>query len=366
MPAAAHAVGPAEEGAPAGPRWRASFGVAWGVFWLLMITVAVQDHLGHGLAAIWQPLLWEGSSCLVASAIAWMHWSKVSRLDSLLHRPWQWLARSLKLLPVSAVAFVVSVYAIRHAVYALLGQTYRHAPWGSLFVYETLKFSIFFLLFAAVVFGIRAHAAMLAERWRAEHARALSQRAQLLQLTQQLEPHFLFNALNTIAATVHEDADRADALLTQLAALLRAATDLARRPSGPLAEELKLLQGYTAIMQERFGDRVVLQFDIDERARGCEVPTLLLQPLLENAYRHAVERTPGRVRIAVVARCSDGRLSLAVEDDAGVLPAAPVFGVGLSTLEQRLATAYGDAASLRLESREGGGVAVRVALPCRG
>jgi len=349
---------------PAPPRRRFGFLLAWAVFWLLMITVAVQDHLRQGLTDVWRPLLWEGSSCLVASVIAWRLWRAVPRLDTKLSEPWRWFAASLVRLPASAIAFVVAVYAIRHAVYAALGLVYRHDPWPTVFAYETLKFSIFFLLFVAVVFGIRSHDTMLAERLRAERAISLSQRAQLLQLTQQLEPHFLFNALNTIAATVHEDPDRADSLLTKLAALLRAATDLARKPSGTLDEELRLLRGYVEIMQERFADRVTVAFDIAPEACGCEVPSLLLQPLVENAFRHGVERHPGPARITVSARRDGARLRLRVEDDIGVLPAVPAFGTGLTTLQQRLATAHGGEASLALRPRDGGGVVAAVELPC--
>lgn len=339
--------------------------IAWFAFWLLMTTIAVQDHLRSGGSQLWQPLLWEGSSCVVTSVIAWWNWSRAPRLDALLHRPWAWLGRALRWLPLHAVLFVAAVYALRHAVYAALGQAYHHEPWPALFVYETLKFSMFFVLFAAAGFGVRSHGALLAERLRAERSLALAQRAQLLQLAQQLQPHFLFNALNTIAAVVHEDADRADALLTKLAALLRASSDLARRATTTLDEELRLLEGYTAIMQERFADRVSVRLDIDDAARRCEVPALLLQPLVENCFRHGVEKRTGAACIVVAARCAAGRLELQVADDIGELDATAGEGTGLTTLRQRLAAAYGDAAALQLARRAGGrGVVASVVLPC--
>ena len=349
---------------PARPRAsRAGFVLAWCVFWLLMMTVAVQDHLRQGRHDVWLPMFWEGSSMLVSTALVASQWHRVARLDRFLHQPWRWFAPTLWRLPLIALTFVVAVYALRHAVFALLGEVYRHDPWSTVFVYETLKFAIFYLLFVAVVFGIRSHAAMTQERLRAERAQALSQRAQLLQLTQQLEPHFLFNALNTIASTIHSDPDLADSLLTKLAALLRAATDLARRPWSALDDELRLLEGYAAIMRERFAGRLTLRFEIDEAARACRVPTLALQPLLENAFRHGVERHPGPVLIVVSARRDGQRLRLAVDDDIGVLGTAPAFGVGLSNLQQRLAAGYGDAASLSLKPRAGGGVSAVIELP---
>jgi two-component system, LytTR family, sensor kinase len=340
------------------------FLVAWVAFWILMLTIAVQEHLREGHADIWKPLLWEGTAFLVASVILGTQWLRLQSHDHLLARPWRWFATNLVWLPLAAVLFVVGIYAIRHGVYALIGETYNHAAWPVVFRYEILKFSLFYLLFVAILFGVRSHVAMSAERVRAERARALVQQAQLLQLTQQLEPHFLFNALNTIAATVHADPDLADTLLTRLAALLRAATDLTRRPEIELAEELRLLDAYVAIMRARFADRVSVHFEVADRARTCRVPTLALQPLIENAFRHAVEPRSVPTTIHVRAQVADARLTLAVEDDGGVLPAHPEFGVGLSNLRHRLALRYGERAQLTLSRRPTGGVSARIEMPC--
>jgi signal transduction histidine kinase len=342
----------------------AGFLVAWIAFWILLFTIAVQDHLRQGQADLWPPLLWEGTSFLVASAILGTQWQRLHRRDRLLATPWRWFVANLAWLPFLAVGFVVVVYALRHGVYAALGLRYLHEPWPMVFRYETLKFGLFYLLFVAILFGVRSHVALADARLRAERARALSQEARLLQLTQQLEPHFLFNALNTIAATVHTDAELADTLLTRLAALLRAATDLARQPEIPLAEELRLVQAYAAIMRERFADRVAVSFEIDADAPACRVPTLVLQPLVENAFRHAVEPHAGRTKLVVRAVRQGARLRLDVQDDTGVLPDAPAFGVGLSNLRQRLAMRYGADATLQLLAREDGGVVARIELPC--
>lgn len=334
-----------------------------------MVAVALQTEAAHGQLPLWMPLLWEGSSCLVTTAMVWAGWRQVRRLDGHLHRPARWFGRALAPLPLLAPTFVVLVYGLRHAVHAAMGVPYHHVAWGPLLLQESLRFAIFYGLFAAVLFGLRSNAQLAAERVRAEQATALQQRAQLLQLAQQIEPHFLFNALNTIAATVHGDPDRADALITRLASLLRAATDLARRPQATLDEELALLEAYTAIMLERFGPRVQLHWAVDDAARACRLPTLSLQPLLENAFRHGVERHPGPVALTVQARRVGGQLVVTVINDVGTLPADAgdrVDGVGLGNLRQRLTVAYGDAARLRVEPHPGGGVAAVVELPCGG
>lgn len=349
---------------PLARRPLAGFLIAWLVFWALLMTVAVQDYLRQGRTDLWKPLFWEGTSFLVASLIAWTLTARLHRLDSLLARPWRWFGANLLWLPLIAPGFVAAVYALRHAVYALLGEPYRHEPWAEVFRYETLKFGLFYLLFVAILFGIRSHAALGAERLRAERLRTLQQQATLLQLTQQLEPHFLFNAINTIASTVHTNPDLAESLLLRLAALLRAATDLARRPEVPLAEELRLLEGYAAIMRERFAGRVSVRFEIDPRSEECRVPALALQPLLENAFRHGVESRSEPTAIVVRARRAEDRLLLEVEDDAGALPADPVLGVGLGNLKERLALRYGERAALTLGARAPSGVLARIELPC--
>ena len=356
----------------------AGFGIAWAIFWTMLLVVGVLDHRRQGNADIWKPVLWEATSFVVASVIAWTQWRRASAHDHLLARPWRWFARSLMWLPLAAPAFVALVYALRHGVYGLLGQTYRHAPWPAVFGFEMAKFGVFFLMFTAIVFGIRSHAMLSDARLRLERERAnmerasaLAREAQLLQLTQQIEPHFLFNALNTIASTIHTDPDLADTLLVRLAALLRAATDLGRRSETTLDEELRLLEGYAAIMRQRFADRVDLRFDVAAAPGPCRVPALILQPLLENAFRHGVEGRPPAsggtsnvCRIVVRAAREGERLRLEVEDDAGVLPVQPTFGVGLDNLRRRLHARYGERASLQLIAREAGGVLARIEMPC--
>jgi hypothetical protein len=334
-----------------------AFVLAWALFWLLMLVIAVQDHARDPAAAWWKPLLWEGSSCLAASVMLALMWRRSWAVDAWLAQPLQWFARHLAWLPLLAPAFVAAIYGLRHGVYALIGQSYAHAPWFEVIVYECTKFALFYMLFVAVVFGLRTHAAFAEQRLR-------TREAQLAQLTQQLEPHFLFNALNTIAATIHTEPDKADALLTKLAALLRAASDLTRRPSCTLDEELRLLESYAAIMCERFGDRVSLHWQVDASARGCRVPTLAVQPLLENAFRHGVERSSEPTELWVTAHCTGERLRVEVAQSRGELADSATPGVGLDTLRQRLRAGHGDRAAVGLQPRQPAGVTAGFELPC--
>lgn len=354
---------------PVLPRLRNGLLLAWAAFWLLMLLVGVQEEWRDGSRQWWwRPVLGEGSSAIVATVIAVAQWRLVQRLDPLLASPARWFTRVLVWLPLLAAGFVLAIHGLRWGVRELAGLPHGRESLGAAFFYEALKFSVFYLLFSGLQFGLRSYLAWHAERLRAERLARLSQQAQLAQLTQQLQPHFLFNALNTVSSLIHTDPQLADTLLMRLAALLRAATDVSRRPQQPLAEELALLQGYAAIMCERFADRVQLQWDIDPRAGACLVPTLGLQPLLENCFCHGVERRIAPTCIRVSAQLDEPaqRLRVVVEDDAGVLAASPPSdGVGLGNLRQRLAVLHGDQARLEVRQREGAsGVVATVELPC--
>jgi LytS/YehU family sensor histidine kinase len=300
----------------------------------------------------------------VASLIAWQMWRMSPRNDRWLSQPRRWFAATLVWVVPAAFGFVIVVYALRHGVHAAFGHSYQHEPWPQVFRYETIKFSLFYLMFAAIQFGLRSHAAMGHERVKAERLRRLAQQAQLQQLAQQLEPHFLFNALNTIASTIHTDPDLADDLVQRLSSLLRAASDFARRAEVTLAEELQLLEAYAAIMVARFAPRVRLGWDVDPVAQACRVPSLVLQPLLENACRHAMEQAQGPMTITVHSRRVGDMLHLEVRDDQGVPGDPVVFGVGLSNLRQRLQLAYPGQASLTLVALAPRGVSAQIELPC--
>ncbi|MFZ5550409.1 MAG: sensor histidine kinase [Pseudomonadota bacterium] len=341
-------------------------GVAWVVFWGLMAWVAVQDHQrSGGQLPWWRPVVHEFTSMLAATALLAWQWAQARRLDRWLAQPLQWFARVLVWLPLIGPAFVVMVFTLRGLIFSLAGQPYRHDPWGEAMVYEVPKLAIYFGLFAGVQFGARSYRAWHLERLRSERMARLTQQARLTQLTQQLQPHFLFNALNTISALIHTDPDRADALLGRLAALLRAATDAAQRPEQPLGDELALVRGYVEIMLERFGDRASIDWQVDEAALACRVPTLSLQVLLENVFKHVVEQRRAPTHIGVRVRLAQGVLAVSVQDDGAAPPREPVFGTGLGNLRQRLAGLHGAAAGVRLRAIEGGGGTVaEVWLPC--
>ena len=191
--------------------------------------------------------------------------------------------------------------------------------------------------------------------------------AQLDALRHQLQPHFLFNTLNTITALVRPDPERAERVIVGLSDLLRMALRSGREQEVPLERELALLGRYVEIQQVRFPGRLTVHVAVDDAVRGAHVPTLLLQPLVENAIRHglAPRATGGTVEVRVER--SGERLRLFVTDDGiGERAGAPRReGVGLGTTRARLHHLYGDAYRLEAGGRAQGGFAVYIEMPLR-
>ncbi|MGB9992026.1 sensor histidine kinase [Pseudoduganella rhizocola] len=337
---------------------------AWLLFWALMVTTAIQDFLRNDDGPLWHPVLWESSSAAVASVFMLIQRHYTRRYDALVAQPAKWFLIQLRWLPMYWILFVPFAFGIRHAVYALAGDTYPHAPWLQVYIYEDVKMTIFVSIFAVINFGILSYQAMQEEKLRAEQASGLLRSTQLQQLTQQMQPHFLFNALNTISSLMHTDVARADATLMRLAELLRGTLDAGRQQQVPLSTELRLLRAYAELMGERFAGRVDINWQVDEAPGDCLVPVLSLQPLLENVFKHTVERRRGAVNITVSAHCEGGRLNVIIEDDAGRLENTAPGGIGLRNLRERLAVLHSDAAAFTLEQRSPAGVRAKLELPC--
>jgi two-component sensor histidine kinase len=227
-------------------------------------------------------------------------------------------------------------------------------------------------LFQATLFVGVAHALYYAAR-AAERERQAAQLqsqltdARLAALSSKLNPHFLFNALNSIAELVHRDAVAADGMIVGLSALLRSSLESAASQEVPLDEELRLLGHYLDIEKIRLGERLRVEWAVAPETRAALVPPLLLQPLVENAVRHGISLRLGAGTIRVMAlREGTSRLCLEVHDDgAGAgASAGNGFGIGLGTTRQRLQALYGGEASLELLPSAQGTVA-RLSLPFR-
>ncbi|HWY77051.1 MAG TPA: sensor histidine kinase [Verrucomicrobiae bacterium] len=222
--------------------------------------------------------------------------------------------------------------------------------------------------------------------------------ARLNALRAQLQPHFLFNSLNAIVTLLRRDPRLAEATLMSLSDLLRLALSQSEKQEVPLREEMELVQRYLDIQQTRFGDKLRVEEEIEPAALDCLVPSLLLQPLVENAIRHGIEPAENSGKVRLTAHRRNGWLALTVEDNGvglpraaidlppatvtdatvngdshALAPAAPLrvntsvggTGIGLANLRSRLQVLYGDQHKLDLSPRAEGGVIVDIEIPWR-
>ena len=222
-------------------------------------------------------------------------------------------------------------------------------------------------LFAAVL------AAGLARRYllqrEAQQARAAAIEVQLAEsrlhaLQMQLNPHFLFNTLNTISALVESDPAATRTVVARLSELLRRTLDVAHEPEIRLADELQFIRGYLEIMKHRFSDRLTTSFAIEDGLDDALVPAFVLQPLVENAIEHGIGRIRGLGALELrIERCGD-RLHITVRDNGpGLVDPTVRDGIGLSNTAARLAQLYPGRSALRLADDRGRGAVAVVELP---
>ncbi len=206
---------------------------------------------------------------------------------------------------------------------------------------------------------------------RAAQAEALQARAELAALRAQLQPHFLFNALHSIAAVMRSDPHGAEHALEQLGSMLRYALGVQRddREEVTLGEELEFVRAYLAIEQLRLGDRLRVEEVVDPDALECAVLAFTLQPLVENAVRHGIAASSRGGVVRITASVDDDRLCIAVADD-GIGARADALqengderGVGIRAVTQRLNARYGSAGSLHIDTAPARGFRVSLTMP---
>lgn len=286
-----------------------------------------------------------------------------------------------KAIPVRAAVVVLGSYlagatwmAIRASIFysfwpeQLAARGKEHMPWYG-YLDGTISAFWVMLAWSALYVGIKYYLLMQEEKQRSLAAMGMAHEAQLKMLRYQLNPHFLFNTLNAISTLILEQETRqANDMVTRLSRFLRYSLDNDPRLKVSVAEEIKALQLYLDIEQVRFGDRLRLYFDVAPDASDALMPSLLLQPLVENAVKYAIASSPGGGSIAVSARVFGNDLLLSVADDGPGLDlrngrAPKGGGVGITNCRERLRTLYGDDQSFRLSATDPHGLTISIRLP---
>lgn len=291
-------------------------------------------------------------------------------LWALLTAPIVWLARRFRLargrwltslavhVPACFVCAVATRIAEARAASSLTGL--MRVPYS--FVQIQLSFLTYWAI-VGVTYGIEQYDEARARQLRAAQLETELAHAQVQSLRMQLHPHFLFNTLNAISALMREDVEAADVMMARLGDLLRVTLASAETPEVAVRQELEFVQMYLDIQRARVGDRLTTRITAASDVRDLAVPTLLLQPIVENAVRHGAGAHSGPATIDVRARRERDVLVIEVEDDGPGPPPQVTFGHGLTNTRLRLAAAHGSRGTLEISRGHGGGAIVRLSLP---
>ncbi|WDI31336.1 histidine kinase [Hyphococcus flavus] len=280
----------------------------------------------------------------------------------------------------STILMAVAMSAMKAQTFGILfGNAWmdlRGASLGTtnylLLIVPDLPVNLFLLgSWAGFYFGINYYLKLRNEMERAILSARLADQAQLKMLRYQLNPHFLFNTLNAISTLVLEqDGKQANSMLTQLSAFLRYSLDSDPLQKTTLAEEVRALDLYLAIEKTRFGDRLTVTFDIDEETKNAYVPSLILQPAIENAIKYAIAQMESGGEITIIAKREGGALIMQVCDNGPNAPEDPEAllrdvktGVGLVNMRDRLNYLYQGRGKFMLSHVEPQGLCVGLRIP---
>ena len=338
---------------------------------LIALTVSAQIYLsmlhhGHSFVrlAVWQLCSW-GVWAVATPFVLRLGGQLTDRSARVLHKTLRVIATGLVI--VSAHILFASVATVWLQPYVPV-ETYRFS--AALILQTTslpvdlLVYGLLLVMGASLAVYSRARTLELRE----SRLEADLTRAQLDALRLEIEPHFLFNSLNSIAALIRARAgDHALSMLLELSELLRAAVEGRRQHTTTLAEETAFVKRYIELQRLRFSDRLDVRYAISPESEQCAVPAFLLQPVVENAFRHGFARRSGSCRLELAASVDGSQLHVSVRDDGAGLPVdfnlTEHAGTGLGNARLRLQRLYDGAAQIRLERADGGGTIAHIRLP---
>ena len=338
--------------------------IALGIWSIPAVMVTVSGLAQGRSATVLQAFLAEG--------VAWYFWAFLAPAIFAVVRRWPFdgrtWRRAIAAHAAAALAFSLAYGFVATVLFLRFGSAVPESA--------SLLGFVVWVPFGLIPYGATASVGAAVEysrRLRERELHASRVETQLVEsrlgtLRMQLQPHFLFNALNTVAMLVRQgDQQTSVRVLARLSDLLRLILDEARGAEVSLSEELEVVRRYLEIEEVRFGDRLRVEIDADERARSARVPSLLLQPLIENSIRHAIARKAAAGRIRLEARAGNGRLRLSLSDDGPGFPAGFEIGqsdgIGLRNTASRLRYLYGENATLETGASAEGGAEVRVTIP---
>jgi hypothetical protein len=341
--------------------WLIGFGVWTGLALLMVLQGAMAftyRHIPFSWTSVIQGRLFDWYTCAIfIPALVWL--ARRFPIGGV-H-----LGRNVLVQLASTVVFVVMKYAL---VLPIARYKSPDGPQMTLAGLLAMNAIVELTILWGAIAAIRAIDVYLQLRRQERASLVLSEQlasARLSTLSAQIRPHFLFNTLNSIAALIRSNPPGAERMVLQLADLLNASLHQHRANEIALSEELRVLDQYLAIMQVRFGQRLRIEQDVADDTRHLLVPTLFLQPLVENALEHGIAERPGPGLLRVRASREQDRLRVSITDDGPGLDLehANGAGIGLANTRARLDALYGNAATLVVGAPKEGGTIVTITLP---
>lgn len=350
--------------------------IFWFSFWTLLGLLHSIRHFfsipGTARAGLnyWETLLWSLNEWylwgLLSIAIVF-----ISKKIIASHKSWVLsISKNIIASVIIGSVHVVLFTMLGRAISLLFRDPYPVIPCLAVFV-GPLGVRLFYsmmvyTLIASVIYAINFYKYSQSQEQRAVRIESRLVQAQLDSLKMQLHPHFLFNTLNTITALIPENPDSAEAMITRLGDLLRLALDNQDIQKVPLHQELEFLDRYLDIQKMRFEDRLKITRSISPDTMNALIPSLILQPIAENAIRHGISRQPDGGELSLEIRRENQQLVIQVGNTGPKIETPPIKGNqgrGMANTRERLAQLYGDSAELTLRILPEGGAVARLSIP---
>jgi two-component system, LytTR family, sensor kinase len=349
--------------------WIAAIWCAGGLFDASQTVLVMRSE---GMHHAWLPMFG-------TELASWLPWGLATPLVIRLARRYPVIRFTLPTaaLHLAAFAVVSLISAAWSAGLVMLVNPWGHVPppgpfmdaWRASLLYQVLTYLFVYVLILAITYVVDSRESAAHQRTETARLNQELSRAQLAALRRQVEPHFMFNTLNSIAGLVRDQKnDAAVGMIVGLSEFLRRALEDSHRSQVTLAEEVDYLKRYLDIQKVRFAERLHVSVDIPAELLEAQVPNLLLQPLVENAIKHGIAKrvAGGAVRVSGARR--NGNLCLSIYNDGPSLPAdwqATHTGIGIGNLRTRLNILHGSEFELQLRDADTGGVEVLVTLPLK-
>jgi two-component sensor histidine kinase len=342
----------------------------WFGFGLLDAIDSILTMHAEGMHHAWGRLF-------VTTVLSWVPWALATAFVMRLNQRFpitQWRSSKTWLFHVSAYLALDFGWTAWYAALELLLNPYAttgppkpfHTVWLRASTEHLLASFILYGAIVAVDTVLDSRARLARQQAETAHLNEQLSKAQLDAVRRQIEPHFLFNTLNSVSALIREHRnDAAVMMIAGLSDFLRRLLQDPSRQQVPLAEEMEFAQKYLEIQKVRFVDRLQLAVDVPSDLLVAQVPTLILQLMLENAIKHGISKRAQGGLVRISASRSNGSLTLSVYNDGPAIAAAnpSVSGIGLTNMRTRLQGLYGDSFALQMQNQHPSGVEVSVSVP---